>query len=129
MIAPYDWQNLFHSFDRELIDIKNTVDKHDGEIVNVLKLILDLFPARRSTEMKNDPIGDELRKIREEFEKLVSNTQTKNDDTETTPEQVAKIFGLTITQAKTWLEREPNYNDNRRIFTEKTDRRRLYRTI
>ncbi len=43
MIAPYDWQKLFRSFDMELVDIKNTVDRHDKEIVNILKLVLDML--------------------------------------------------------------------------------------
>jgi hypothetical protein len=59
--------------------------------------------------MRKDPIGDELHKLREEFEKLVNGTQTKNDDTETTPERIAELFGLSTVQAKAWLEQEPNY--------------------
>src|SRR3989304_4308926 len=43
LLAPHDWQNLFLSFDRELIDIKNTVDRHDKEIGNILKSILEFL--------------------------------------------------------------------------------------
>lgn len=37
-------------------------------------------------------------------------------------------FGLTYNQAKMWLEQEPNYFTIRRIFTDKKNRRGLYRT-
>jgi hypothetical protein len=43
LMAPYDWQKLFLSFDKELIEIKNTVERHDKEIVDVLKSISELM--------------------------------------------------------------------------------------
>lgn len=43
LIAPYDWQKLFHSFDMELVDIMNTVDRHDKDIVKILTSILELL--------------------------------------------------------------------------------------
>jgi hypothetical protein len=48
LVAPYDWQNLFLSFDRELIDIKNTVDRHDKEILDILKSISELLKKNKN---------------------------------------------------------------------------------
>jgi len=53
--------------------------------------------------MTDDPIGDELHRLSEEFKKLVSPTSR-----ETTTEDLAK-FGLTSEEAKAWLRNEPNF--------------------
>lgn len=37
LIEPYDWQKLFTSFDKKLMQIQNTIDKHDKEIINLLE--------------------------------------------------------------------------------------------
>jgi len=47
-IAPYDWQNLFLSFDKDLVDIKNIVDRHDKSIVDVLKLLVELVEKNKT---------------------------------------------------------------------------------
>ena len=75
--------------------------------------------------MVDDPIGDELHKLSEEFRKLAGLPAI--DDGKTNKEQVTKNnisilmseFSLTYNQAKTWLEQEPNYFTIRRIFTER----------
>lgn len=43
LIAPYDWQKLFLSFDKKLIDVKNTIDRRDKDIVDILKSISTLL--------------------------------------------------------------------------------------
>ena len=48
LIAPYDWQELFRSFDFGLTHIKNTIDRHDKEIVNVLTSILEMLKKNRN---------------------------------------------------------------------------------
>jgi hypothetical protein len=60
MIAPYDWQNLFLSFDKELVEIRNTVDRHDKEIVNILKSVLESLK-------KNKELLQTLQKEYEEY--------------------------------------------------------------
>ncbi len=81
--------------------------------------------------MRNDPVGDELRKLREEFEKIVNGAQTENDKTVLIPERIAKLFGLTTAQAKAWIKQEPNYTiaDEKKQFPSwRKNRRRRYRT-
>jgi hypothetical protein len=47
LLAPYDWQTLFKSFDKELTAIKDTVEHHDKAIVDVLKSILKLLAENK----------------------------------------------------------------------------------
>jgi hypothetical protein len=67
--------------------------------------------------MIDHSIDDELHKLREEFEKLLNPEKVQANET-TIPEQLKK-FGLTLDEAKAWLEQEPNFFTNRRIFTDK----------
>jgi hypothetical protein len=48
LIAPYDWQNLFLSFDKELTEIKNIVDRHDKDILDILKSILEFLKKNKT---------------------------------------------------------------------------------
>jgi hypothetical protein len=41
LVSPYDWQELFSSFDKRLAEMENTIDKADKDIVATLKLILE----------------------------------------------------------------------------------------
>jgi hypothetical protein len=59
--------------------------------------------------MTDDPIGDELHKLSEEFKKLLGESFGKQGIKETTPEELSRLFGLTLNQAKAWLKKEPNY--------------------
>lgn len=47
LVAPYDWQNLFHAFDMELVDIKRTLEHRDKEIVNILQLVFRLLEQNK----------------------------------------------------------------------------------
>jgi hypothetical protein len=47
MIEPYDWQKLFLSFDKDLVDIRNIVDRHDNEIAKILKSVLDYLKQNK----------------------------------------------------------------------------------
>lgn len=76
--------------------------------------------------MTDDPIGDELHRLNEEFKKLVGNSTNIPISEKTLPEHLTK-FGLTLDEARAWLEQEPNFFTSRRIFTDKNNRRRLYR--
>jgi len=60
LIVPYDWQKLFLSFDRKLIDIKDVVNHHDQDVLNVLKSILELLK-------KNKILLDTLQKEYESY--------------------------------------------------------------
>jgi hypothetical protein len=60
LIAPYDWQKLFHSFDMALLDIRNIVDRQDKEIVNILKPLLEFLE-------KNANLLETLQKDYEEY--------------------------------------------------------------
>jgi hypothetical protein len=79
-----------------------------------------------------DPsIDDRLHKLNEEFRKLLG----VSDLEKTTPECLVE-FGLTLKEAKAWLENEPSFqsdvschdDENRRFFTGNKNRRRLDRT-
>jgi hypothetical protein len=57
--------------------------------------------------MTDDSIGDELHRLSEEFRKLVGKS-TDFTLEKTSPTELSK-YGLTLDEAKTWLEYEPNY--------------------
>jgi hypothetical protein len=59
--------------------------------------------------MTDDPIGDELHKLSEEFKKVLRESFDKEIIKETSPEEFSHLFGLTLAQAKAWLKKEPNY--------------------
>jgi len=48
LIAPYDWQNLFLSFDERLTDIERKIDKGDKDIIDVLKSLLKLLEQNKT---------------------------------------------------------------------------------
>ena len=58
--------------------------------------------------MTDDSSRDELHRLGEEFKKLADNSNPTNNIEKTTPDQLAK-HGLTLDEAKAWLEQEPNY--------------------
>lgn len=58
MIAPYDWQNLFTSFDERLTDMQRIIDRGDKSIIEVLKPLLELMK-------KNTKLLDTLRRENE----------------------------------------------------------------
>lgn len=43
LLAPYDWQKLFMSFDERLTDMQRIIDKGDKDIAEVLKSILQMI--------------------------------------------------------------------------------------
>ena len=83
----------------------------------------------------SDPIRDELHRECEEIKKMVYEFLYDFTYKEPTPMQLVRDFGLTVNEAKSWLENEPNFNPNildqsiRRFFTDPSNRRRLYRTL
>ena len=40
LIAPYDWQNLFLSFDERLTDMQRIIDRGDKDTIEVLKTLM-----------------------------------------------------------------------------------------
>jgi hypothetical protein len=56
----------------------------------------------------DDPVGDELHRLTKEFRKLAGLPTDSNAPETTSPEQLTR-FGLTLNEAKAWLEQEPNY--------------------
>ena len=42
LLAPYDWQKLFFSFDERLTEMQRIIDRGDKEITEVLKSILQM---------------------------------------------------------------------------------------
>jgi hypothetical protein len=75
--------------------------------------------------MKRD-LSERLVKINEALEKMLRGSSSEAVSEETTPEQLARLFGLTLDQAKTWLENEPNFASDR-FLHEPRNRRRLDR--
>jgi hypothetical protein len=72
-----------------------------------------------------DPIEERLKKLTKDFSALLGETEIEIEDSRNTTVKNLISFGLTQKEAEAWLKKEPNYN--RRIFTDKSDRRRLYR--
>lgn len=60
LLAPYDWQALFSSFDKRLAEMRNIIDKGDKDIVEVLKPILEMM--KRNTKLL-DALQKENEKI------------------------------------------------------------------
>jgi hypothetical protein len=58
--------------------------------------------------MTDDPIGDELHKLAEEFKRVVGETTQEENEEETTLEKLAE-FGLTCEEGKAWLKHEPSF--------------------
>lgn len=48
MIEPYDWQNLFSSFNERLTDMQRIIDKGDKDIIEVLKSLLQLIKENKT---------------------------------------------------------------------------------
>jgi hypothetical protein len=59
--------------------------------------------------MSNPSIEDRLRKIKENLDIMLNQTEDNVESEITRPEEIANHFGLSLTQAKAWLKREPNY--------------------
>jgi hypothetical protein len=53
--------------------------------------------------------SDELHRLAEEFRKLLDNSNSPCKIEQTTPEQLVQRFGLTLEEARAWLETESNY--------------------
>jgi hypothetical protein len=47
LIAPYNWQNLFMSFDDRLTEIQRIIDKGDKDTIEVLKSLLQLVTENK----------------------------------------------------------------------------------
>ena len=56
----------------------------------------------------SDPIRDELHRLNVEFKKLLGTSTSTHVSEKTLPEDLIK-FGLTLNEAKAWLENEPNF--------------------
>jgi len=69
--------------------------------------------------MSNDPIGDELHRLSEEFRKLAGLPLNTNIHEEISPKHLTK-FGLTLDEAKAFLKNEPNYI-RRKVTDDKSD--------
>jgi len=78
--------------------------------------------------MKKDLLAERLAKINAALEEMLGESPSRSVYEETTPEQLGKLFGLTIDQAKAWLENEPNFTSDR-FLHEHRNRRGLYRTL
>lgn len=68
-----------------------------------------------------DPIRDELHRLAQEFNKLLGNQNIQVE--RTTPEDLMRYFGLTRQQAKTWLEREPQFTSSDDFLQREKNRR------
>jgi hypothetical protein len=74
--------------------------------------------------MTDDSIDYRLHKLRERFERLVNGDYSPEENAETTPEELASEFGLSVSQAKAWLRQEPNYPaDEKKHFSGQTKRK------
>lgn len=60
LVAPYDWQALFTSFDERLTEMKNIIDQGDKSIIDVLNPILEFMK-------KNTKLLESLQKENEEL--------------------------------------------------------------
>jgi hypothetical protein len=78
--------------------------------------------------MTDDAPEERLHKLAEEFHRFVNNESLLMQKDGMELEELTAKFGLSISQAKAWLKKEPNYT-NRRIFTEEKGRRGLDRTM
>lgn len=59
--------------------------------------------------MDDSLANDKLHKLAEEFHKFVSGIQEDKVEEDYTIGKISNLFGLSISQAKAWLEKEPNY--------------------
>jgi hypothetical protein len=66
-----------------------------------------LEKRERQLKMFDKSIDERLHKLAEEFRKL--NQRSTAEKTETSPEELALNFGLSLSQAKAWLRQELNY--------------------
>jgi hypothetical protein len=48
LITPYDWQELFTSFDERLTDIQRIIDRGNKDTVEVLKSLLELMKKNKA---------------------------------------------------------------------------------
>jgi hypothetical protein len=48
LIAPYNWQQLFLTFEKQLTGIRNLVDRHDKDISEILKSILEFLKTNKT---------------------------------------------------------------------------------
>jgi hypothetical protein len=79
-----------------------------------------------------DPIRDELHRINEEFSKLLGISDGMHLVEKTLPEQLIQRFGLTAKQARSWLDKEPNYDKcvlSDDSYHEDSNRRKVNRTL
>lgn len=71
--------------------------------------------------MIDDSADDRLHKLAEEFHRFVNGESPIIEKIETTPEEIAFKFGLSFSQAKFWLKKEPNYLANESLHGHKTN--------
>jgi len=72
-------------------------------------------------------LDERLRQIKERLEKLVMNDILVEKHLETTPDELT-AFGISLSQAKAWLKREPNFPSDV-SYHEPQNRRRVNRTL
>ena len=48
LIAPYDWQKLFTSFDERLTDMQRIIDKSDKDTIEILKTLLQYMKENKT---------------------------------------------------------------------------------
>jgi hypothetical protein len=80
--------------------------------------------------MTDDPIRDELHRLSEEFGKLLGSHSSAALVEKTTPENLM-VFGLTLDEAKAWLQNEPCFRPSDEFLQRdkhRRNRRGLYRT-
>jgi len=76
--------------------------------------------------MTDDPIGDELNRLKEDCKKLLGKPIDTEQLEETNPNQLAK-FGLTFDEAQAWLDNEPSFSSDA-SYHEPRNRRKVNRT-
>ena len=63
-----------------------------------------------------DSPSERLHKLAEEFHKFVNGEQSVIENTDISTEELTAKFGLSLSQAKAWINREPNYS-RRKVTT------------
>lgn len=74
-----------------------------------------------------DSIDDKLQRLKEEFDKLLGVSSNIHHIETTTPKQLTQ-YGLTLDEARDWLEREPNFIPSDDSYHELSNRRKVTRT-
>ena len=62
--------------------------------------------------MLDSSIDERLSRLKEQLDKLLNSDSLVEPDEATSPEHIADVFGLSHSQAKAWLKKEPNYSSD-----------------